>query len=376
MSNIPRKPAINELDESSPAPKVSSETPIEPSAETPVDTMTNPNVSKKSTAQVDITIPSSEQEEEEDEDEDEEEEEVSLFDEEQRNRRNPSAEIAAMFDEINGNIKTDSGSSRQSPTTAQTARMDKLTIDESIPKGILGEVTSSPPASRKKGKSKSNPLKTYDLEEPIVLVFDSLGMTHTKAVKALKDYLLEEGRAKRGMDAVLAQNAFYPREQHIPQQSNFYDCGVYLLGYLQKFFEDPQTFITRILLREMKAKTEWPKMAAPKIRNSMRDILQGLARQQDKKRKAKHKAKKAEKSVEMDAGETEPTQKLSGPSKPRSQSPEMTATKAEVRSPKRRLAPSLRSPDTTRLTNTHRGSSEDPIQIDDSQDTVEAAQGV
>ncbi|KAF2689022.1 cysteine proteinase, partial [Lentithecium fluviatile CBS 122367] len=71
------------------------------------------------------------------------------------------------------------------------------------------------------------------------------------AVRALKDYIREEGRDKRGMDAVITQNAFYAKSDQIPLQENFSDCGVYLLGYTQKFFEDPDRFKNRLLSGQM-----------------------------------------------------------------------------------------------------------------------------
>jgi hypothetical protein len=180
------------------------------------------------------------------------------------------------------------GEGRES--SAEAARMEKLTLEDAIPKGILGDVLSSPPSSKKGRRKSGRSNKKYPPDEPIIIVLDSLGLSHPNTVRALKDYILEEGRAKRSMEAVITQNAFYVREAHIPMQPNFTDCGVYLLGYLQKFFNNPRDFVTRILTREMDPQTDWPDMRAPKIRAAMRDILMKLAEQQGAVKKKKKPA--------------------------------------------------------------------------------------
>jgi sentrin-specific protease 7 len=169
--------------------------------------------------------------------------------------------------------------------------MEKLTIDD-IPKGIIGE-TSGTASTPKKGKRKSGAhLKRYDPDEPIIIVLDSLGISHPKTIKVLKDYILEEGRAKRSMEATITQNALYVRDAHIPMQPNYTDCGVYLLAYVQKFFENPKRFVTRILTREMDRETDWPDMNASAIRHTMRNMLQSIAKKQREERKAQKKNKK------------------------------------------------------------------------------------
>jgi sentrin-specific protease 7 len=176
--------------------------------------------------------------------------------------------------------------------TGETARMEQLTLGDSTPKGILP--TASPSPISKKSKRKSGPpAKKWDLNEPTIIILDSLGGgARSQAVRALKNYLLEEGREKRGMQADIPQNAFYAKASHIPMQDNFSDCGVYLLGYMQKFLEDPDRFKDRLLGGEMEPQTDWPEMVMPQMRDIMRDILRGLYADQEEKRKAERKAKK------------------------------------------------------------------------------------
>lgn len=216
-----------------------------------------------------------------------------LLDEERRKSDEDKAQNEVKHDSLQATTPPNS-SKLQSPTAEETARIEKLSIDDSIPKGILGDTSASPANTKKKGKRKSGPpMKKFDPEEPIVLILDSLGLSHPSTVRALKDYIRQEGQAKRGMDASITQNAFNVREAHIPMQSNWTDCGVYLLGYVQKFFADPRDFVTRILTREMDGVADWPDMKASQIRHAMREILQGLAKQQDADRKEQRKGKPA-----------------------------------------------------------------------------------
>lgn len=288
VSNISRKPIVDELNESLPSPAVPEDADAKPSESTVHEDTERTRIIDLQSISGSIDGPAAL----------EHTEDPNLFDEEQRTR--PKKELDMVNNHEHAEAEdlpafvSENGSTRASPTATQAARMQKLSIndDDIIPKGIIGDASASPSNSKKKAKRKSGPpAKKYDPDEPIILVLDSLGVTHSKAVKALKDYILEEGRAKRNMEAVVKQNTFYVRDAHIPMQPNFTDCGVYLLGYVQKFFEDPRNFVSRILSREMTRENDWPDMNATKIRDAMRSILLGLADEQ----KARHRAERKEK---------------------------------------------------------------------------------
>ncbi|KAF2462735.1 uncharacterized protein BDR25DRAFT_122618 [Lindgomyces ingoldianus] len=219
-------------------------------------------------------------------------EDVNLFDEERETLNLVDEDVEETDPGENQQpASTNRKTAGQSPVE-ETARLDKLSITDSIPKGIIGDPGASPKSARKKQRRKSGPpQKKFDPDLPIILVLDSLGHTHPRAVRHLKDYIQQEGKAKRNMEAVIAQNAFNVKE--IPLQNNFVDCGVFVLGYLQKFFHDPHDFVRSILSREMSKEDHWPDMHAPRMRNQMREILQGLAKQQSQERKQARQAKKA-----------------------------------------------------------------------------------
>jgi sentrin-specific protease 7 len=181
---------------------------------------------------------------------------------------------------------------RDSPAP-ETSRMEQLTLVDSAPKGILPSTNASP-VSKKTKRKPGPPAKKWDPYEPTIIILDSLGGgARSQVVRILKDYLRQEGAEKRGMDATISQNAFYAKHGQIPMQENLSDCGVYLLGYIQKFFEDPDKFKNLLLAGEMHTETYWPDMTMPQIRGMMRDVLQGMYKQQE----AEHNRMRAEKKA-------------------------------------------------------------------------------
>ena len=134
-------------------------------------------------------------------------------------------------------------------------------------------------AKSKKGKRKSlpAPITKVDPRKPAIITFDSLGQTRSQTIRILKDYLREEAKAKRSMDFGESQikgiNA-----KRIPQQDNFSDCGVFLLGYVDTFLgleTNPKDFITKTIQQTHEEK-DWPKLVPGNLRASIRDQVRGL----------------------------------------------------------------------------------------------------
>ena len=132
----------------------------------------------------------------------------------------------------------------------------------------------------KKQKRRSMPtpaVTNTDPNTPVIITFDSLGSTRSPAIKVLKDYLREEAKTKRGgMEIDLGQIKGINAKE-IPLQSNFSDCGVFLLGYVAKFLEnDPEEFIAKIIRREYKDHEDWPNLNPSIMRAEIRDHIQAL----------------------------------------------------------------------------------------------------
>lgn len=90
---------------------------------------------------------------------------------------------------------------------------------------------------------------TQDLSKTFVVIFDSLGSRYRKsAIEKLKDFVVAE--AKRSCGKVISKRrilAMYPK---VPVQNNHTDCGCFLLEYVERFLQDPDEVVMRILLKE------------------------------------------------------------------------------------------------------------------------------
>ena len=166
-----------------------------------------------------------------------------------------------------------------------------------------------------KYKTKQKPAgPKRDPEKPTIVILDSLGGVHGNATKALREWLKAEALDRRGMNAELETKPVYAKSQQIPMQSNFSDCGLYVLGYAKKFFADPDSFKNRLLRGEMSTETDWPDMDASKMRADIRGIIVDLYNKQQERHRQAHKAKKAlkAKSTPTPPSGSEPVQQAPG----------------------------------------------------------------
>ena len=168
----------------------------------------------------------------------------------------------------------------------------------------------SPRASlSKKRKRKSiPPIRTIDSTQPAIITFDSLGAPHPPTIRILKSYLREEGLAKRnGMEFDESRLKGTTAKQ-LPQQDNFSDCGLFLLGYMDKFLDNPKDFIEKVVKREYENKKDWPEMDPREMRKMLRKLIQKLHSEQEEERKREkmENAHRAGKFVGKKQRESEP----------------------------------------------------------------------
>ncbi|MCJ1228375.1 hypothetical protein MMC12_005036 [Toensbergia leucococca] len=155
---------------------------------------------------------------------------------------------------------------------------------------VLFEVAADDPAAKfpstaKKGKRKSSSSgRKPHPDQPAIVIFDSLGMTHSPTVKILKEYLHHEGKAKRGGMEWDDSQLRGATAKQIPLQDNYCDCGLFLLGYVQKFLADPGDFVTKILRREHDEE-DWQELKPAALRARIRSLVQGLHAEQEEERK-------------------------------------------------------------------------------------------
>ena len=147
--------------------------------------------------------------------------------------------------------------------------------------GPIEDQGESPKATAKSKKSKRKslpaPITKVDPRKPAIITFDSFGQPRGSTIRTLKDYLREEAKAKRGMEFeeshIKGINA-----KRIPQQDNYSDCGVFLLGYVDTFLgleTDPRDFITKTIQQTHEGK-DWSKLVPGNLRANIRRQLQEL----------------------------------------------------------------------------------------------------
>jgi hypothetical protein len=148
-------------------------------------------------------------------------------------------------------------------------------------------LTEIPPSYPKKGSTKRKQyrrsLPKYALDKPVIITLDSLGASRSGTCSILKNYIVAEGKDKRGLDidvsAIQGMTA-----KGIPTQSNFSDCGLYLCMYLEQFVADPNNFVGRILQRQESAQL-WPsKIRSEDLRSRLRDLILEVHRRQEKQK--------------------------------------------------------------------------------------------
>ncbi|KAL8936748.1 MAG: hypothetical protein Q9216_004767 [Gyalolechia sp. 2 TL-2023] len=195
------------------------------------------------------------------------------------NEHETATSFAEMSLEPNQEVQT-RGNSR-SPETEQDARDDQLRCSDSDGLRENGETDeggrkNGKPTSpkMKKGRRKSvPPPRRYDPYKPTILTFDSFGTAHFNAVKILKQYLHEEARDKRGMMEFDEKELQGVTAKGIPQQTNFYDCGLFLLGYIEKMLENPRDFIDKVMRREFDIESDWSRLNPTRMRTQIRRLL-------------------------------------------------------------------------------------------------------
>lgn len=179
--------------------------------------------------------------------------------------------------------------------------------DEDGSRQLPSKTSSQKPKKSGKGVSGPGPRK-YNPEDPRIITLDSLGTSHSPACTHLKQYLIAELRDKKGRAMDYSQ-PIGMKATNIPEQNNFCDCGVYLLGYIEEFLKDPDTFVHDLLRREHR---RWD-FDASETRNDLRNLIFDLheeyqnGQEKLRRRKAQAKLKKQLSSPGGPANGTEPT---------------------------------------------------------------------
>ncbi|NXJ15575.1 SENP6 protease, partial [Odontophorus gujanensis] len=125
-------------------------------------------------------------------------------------------------------------------------------------------------------------LKPTICKQPCILLMDSLrGPSRSNVVKTLREYLEVEWEVRKGNKRSFSKDVMKGSNPKVPQQNNFSDCGVYILQYVESFFENP------ILSFELPMNlTDWfPRPRMKTKREEIRKIILKLQEQQSKDKK-------------------------------------------------------------------------------------------
>ncbi|CAG8900282.1 unnamed protein product [Penicillium egyptiacum] len=129
-----------------------------------------------------------------------------------------------------------------------------------------------------KSKKKRTGLK-LDPNQTTIITFDSLDMPRSPTIRILREYVCREAESKRGVE-LDPNDVKGMRARDVPLQPNFWDCGLYLLAYLEKFVQSPDWFITKVLQRSMDSNDDWPPLGSGLLRYRLGKFLDELYEEQ------------------------------------------------------------------------------------------------
>ncbi|KAI1636401.1 hypothetical protein F4809DRAFT_650540 [Biscogniauxia mediterranea] len=158
--------------------------------------------------------------------------------------------------------------------------------------------------SKKTGKRHSTGSRKYNPSQTKIITLDSMGTSHSPTCSILKQYLVAELKDKKNIE-ITPPGALGMTAKGVPEQSNHWDCGLYLLGYIQEFLKDPDMFVHSILQHD--DRINW-NLNPPELRNSIRELIFVLQRKQqsseDDARERKRQAARLKK-IEKPGGNDE-----------------------------------------------------------------------
>lgn len=195
--------------------------------------------------------------------------------------------------------------------TAAVAAPGEKADGVSLCGGIASSVARLTPL--KKRKTTGSTHSKLDPTQPRIITLDSLGSAHAPTCRALKEYLIEEAKAKRGIDLTTVPTGMTARG--IPEQNNYCDCGVFILAYMEEFLANPDEAARKLLMKE---ELGWD-IRPTDIRNSIRELLFDLQAEQQKRHKQLEEEKRLRKAKRKSMAETSP--EASSPLKPVALSP-------------------------------------------------------
>ncbi|XP_066474947.1 sentrin-specific protease 7 isoform X2 [Tiliqua scincoides] len=146
------------------------------------------------------------------------------------------------------------------------------------PKDNVQHATSSAVLESKMAQSSSSNSKVKKVcKRPCILILDSLKTSSVQnTVQVLREYLEVEWEAKCKTCREFSKSAVVDFCPRVPKQNNSSDCGVYLLQYVETFFQNP---IVNFEL-PMHLERWFPRQVVKSKREEIRDLILQLHLQQ------------------------------------------------------------------------------------------------
>ncbi|ODV88426.1 hypothetical protein CANCADRAFT_46310 [Tortispora caseinolytica NRRL Y-17796] len=113
---------------------------------------------------------------------------------------------------------------------------------------LLDKAAASKEDADCKIDSKHSSSRYFTADDPLILVFDSLGIGHQNIYRPIRQYIYEEAKARKGVE--IDTDDICGRKVPVPRQDNFSDCGVYLLHYMEVFLSKPRQILDVLMNKE------------------------------------------------------------------------------------------------------------------------------
>ena len=224
---------------------------------------------------------------------------------------------AKQVEEIDNSVELVEEGDQESRTKQPTEAMHKLSLTEDVERPAPGDdnggatgkpdqpyednvevitTASSRPSTATSKKSKSRKKtppqpRRYESDTPSIVTLDSFGSSHTTEIRYLKEYLKAEAEAKRSI-ALDREQLSGITAKGIPEQTNFCDCGVYLIGYVEEFAKDPRGFMTKALNKKLDEQADFATFNPSAKRAEIREELLKISKEQEDAHQAKKRAKR------------------------------------------------------------------------------------
>lgn len=174
------------------------------------------------------------------------------------------------------------------------AKVDNMSFPDSDTIVVAEDETATkvPSPKQKKKKRKSiPPVRKYNTSEPRIITMDSLGLSHSPTCSNLREFLVAEAKARKGVDVQLRQPSVGMTAKNIPEQNNHCDCGLFLLGYVEYFLQNPDGTMHDIMQQRPEVAEHFRKLDASKMRGDIRQLIFDLKKEQTEREKAEKQAR-------------------------------------------------------------------------------------